>query len=319
MTRVLVTGSTGFIGREFCELLSQRGYRIRAALRVEGPTPSHIREKIVIGEIGRLTQWSRALEGVDCVAHCAALAHVLGDQSASVGRYMETNAYGTERLALACIAARVKRFVFLSSVKVNGERTDASAFSPIDTPNPSDAYAQSKMYAEARLQEIAASAPMQLAIVRPPLVYGPYVRGNFLRLMNLVDRQWPLPLGAVRNCRSMVSVWNLCDLLERLLRGAIPKSAVFMVSDAELLSTTEVIRQLGAALGRSTTLIPVPLPLLRAMSVLVGRQGEFARLCESLVVDTTSTMEKLQWRPPFAAFEGFARTAHWYRAARESA
>jgi UDP-glucose 4-epimerase len=157
---------------------------------------------------------------------------------------------------------------------------------------------------------------MQVAIVRPPLVYGPYVRGNFLRLMRLVDRQLPLPLGAIRNSRSMVSVWNLCDLLWRLIRGPIPKSGIFMVSDAEVLSTVDVIRQIGSALRRRVTLIPVPTAILRALCALAGRKQEFDRLCESLTVDTSLTTSQLQWQPPLSITEGIARTAHWYRSAR---
>jgi nucleoside-diphosphate-sugar epimerase len=312
MIRVLVTGATGFVGRQLCDLLSRRNYRVRAALRTDRSLPLGVAETVIVGDIGAGTTWTRALDGIDCVVHCAALAHIIGDQSRLSNQYMETNARGTENLVRACADARVRRFVYLSSIKVNGEKTDGLPFSPLDTPNPSDAYAISKWMAETHVLKVAGVSSMETAIVRPPLVYGPEVRANFLRLMRWVDNRLPLPLGSAKNSRSLVSVWNLCDLIERLLRDSIPKNAVFMVSDGEDLSTRELICRMGLAMQRPVRLIPVPVSLLAVLATLIGRKPEFDRLCGTLTVDISSTCSELGWRPPILVDDGLARTARWF-------
>jgi UDP-4-keto-D-QuiNAc 4-reductase len=312
MTRVLVTGATGFVGSQLCEALSRRGYIVRGALRTDQPLLNEMAEKAVVGEIGALTEWGRALEGVERVVHCAARAHIIGDQLSQQHLYMETNALGTERLAKACAAAGVRRFIYLSSVKVNGDGSAGRPFASLDRPTPTDAYARSKWQGEIRLQSIAAGSAMDTAIVRSPLVYGPRVRANFLRLLRWVDRGLPLPFGAVKNSRSMVSVWNLCDLIERLLRDALPPHAVFMVSDGADLSTPELITKIGVALRRPARLLPVPVTLLRALGALCGRRAELERLCGSLTVDISSTRSELGWSPPLSVDDGLARTADWY-------
>jgi len=306
-----VTGATGFVGRQLCESLSQHGYRVRAALRSDRPMPSCIAEKFVVGEIGARTIWTQALDGIECVVHCAARAHVLNDSRES-SLYQEPNAHGTEQLGRACAEADVRRIIFLSSVKVNGERTSGAPFTSRDSPNPRDAYAESKLYAENRLLELALKSALEVAIVRAPLIYGPDVRANFLRLMHLIHRRVPLPLGAVNNARSLVSVWNLCDLIIRLVQGPVPKSGVFMVSDGRDLSTAELIRRIGAAMKRRNMVIPVPMTVLQAISAMSGRQAEFERLCGSLEVDISLTGTQLGWTPPISIDEGLARTVRWY-------
>lgn len=312
MTIALVTGATGFVGKHLCELLSQRGYLVRAALRTDRSLPSHVAEKVAVGEIGASTDWTDALRGVECVVHCAALAHIIGDQNHMSNRYMECNARGTETLARACAVAGVRRFVYLSSVKVNGESNAGSPFTRLDPPQPSDVYAVSKMQGEIHVAGIAGASSMEAAIVRSPLVYGPGVRANFLRLMRWVDSGVPLPLGCARNSRSLVSVGNLCDLLHRLLRDPIPRNTVFMVSDGEDLSTAELIRRIGAAMRRPARLLPVPVPALRIIGALTGRKAEIERLCGTLTVDISATCSDLGWRPPGSVDEGLARTAEWY-------
>jgi nucleoside-diphosphate-sugar epimerase len=312
MTRVLVTGAAGFVGRQLCEVLSGRGYTVRAALRTDISAPPQAAEQVVVGDINRRTDWDAALHQVQLVVHCAARAHVMGDVSGESDRYMETNAYGTEQLARASLAAGVRRFVYLSSVKVNGERTSGRPFSCDDEPRPTDPYGVSKWAGESRLAAIAAASSMQTAVVRSPLVYGPRVRANFLRLMALVERRIPLPLASVTNTRSLVSVWNLCDLIERLLRDAILPNAVFMVSDGEDLSTPELLRRMGTALGRPARLLPVPVTALRVAAAIAGRRNEFERLCETLTVDISRTRSELKWTPPVSVDDGLARTARWY-------
>jgi UDP-4-keto-D-QuiNAc 4-reductase len=310
---VLVTGASGFVGLRLCELLTQRGYRVRAAVRSSGVLPGYAAETAVVADIGRRTDWGAALNGVECVAHLAARAHVIGDQRGESDLYMETNAYGTEQLANACSKAGIRRFVYLSSVKVNGEGTEPGLrFCGTDEPRPADAYAVSKWIGEMKLAEIAAKSSMQTAVVRSPLVYGPGVRANFLRLLRWVHRRVPLPFGSVQNSRSLVNVWNLCDLIERLLRDSIPVESVFMVSDGEDLSTPELIRRIGRAMDRPARLIPVPLAVLRYATALTGRRAEFERLCGSLAVDMRATRAELGWHPPVSLDEGLSRTAGWF-------
>lgn len=312
MTRVLVTGAAGFVGRQLCQVLADRGYVVRAALRTADGIPEHAAEHVLVGEIGTDTDWSAALDRVELVVHCAARVHVMGQTREGSNLYMESNVFGTERLARASVAAEVRRFVYLSSVKVNGEITADRPFSREDEPRPVDPYGVSKLAGECRLAAVADASSMATAIVRSPLVYGPRVRANFLRLMRLVERRIPLPFASIRNSRSLVSVWNLCDLIDRLMRGPIPKSAVFMVSDGEDLSTPALLRRMGAAMRRPVRLLPMPGRVLRAVAVLAGRREEFERLCGSLTVDISATRDELGWTPPVSMDEALARTARWY-------
>jgi nucleoside-diphosphate-sugar epimerase len=316
MRRVLVTGATGFVGRPLCELLAHSGLVVRAALRNDRAVSACIAEKAVVGDIGATTDWRVALDGVDAVLHIAARVHVLNDAGASVQLYDETNARGTERLAQASAQAGIRRFVFLSSVKVNGEETTGQAYSAHDEPQPQDAYGRSKWLAEKHVTEVAAGTGMEAVIVRSPLVYGPGVRANFLRLLRWVDKEWPLPLGAIKNGRSLVSVWNLCDLLVLLLEHPLAPGRTWMVSDGEDVSTPELIQRLGSAMSRGVRLLRVPVGLLRLLGRLTGREAEVARLCGSLLVNIDHTRRELQWVPPVKLDEGLARTVAAYLAAR---
>jgi nucleoside-diphosphate-sugar epimerase len=312
MKRVLVTGANGFVGQVLCETLTQSGYSVRAALRSDRPGAATAAERIVIGEIGAATDWARALEGVDCVAHLAARAHVLGDPAASAGAYFETNERGTQRLASEAARAGVRRLVYLSSIKVNGEETPGRPFTAADEPQPQDAYAVSKWLGEKHLSEVAAASRMEAVVVRSPLVYGPGVRANFLRLLRWVDREIPLPLGAIHNVRSLVSVWNLCDFLGNVLTNSTAPGHIWMVSDGADMSTPELMRRLARAMNRRARLFPVPVRALSLCAGLVGKQAEVARLSGSLSVDIAPTRERLGWSPPVSPDEGFARTVAWY-------
>ena len=217
--------------------------------------------------------------------HLAARVHILHDTDEASTLYEETNSLGTLCLARAAAESGVRRFIYLSSVKVNGEETDGRAFAAADEPRPRDAYARSKWRAESHIREVGAATGMETVIVRPPLVYGPGVRANFLRLLGWVERGWPLPLGAIRNRRSLVSVWNLCDLLMGLVGNVRGDGETWLVSDGDDLSTPELVRRIGAAMRKRVTLLPVPAPILLASAALLGRRAEVARLCGSLVVD----------------------------------
>lgn len=308
--RVLVTGATGFIGTTLCGNLTESGYVVRAALRRDRPLPLGTAEKIVVGEIDESTDWSAAVDGVDSVVHLAARVHVMHDSASNARLYEQTNALGTQQLVSAAARAGVRRFIYLSTIKVNGEERPIGAYRADDTPNPQDAYGKSKWDGEQAL--LAAAGSMEAAIVRPPLVYGPGVRANFLRLLSWVDKEYPLPLDAVDNRRSLVSVWNLCDLLAHLLQCPLPHNQAWLVSDGEDLSTPALIRRIAAAMGRRSRLWPVPVPLLQVAGALTGKSAEISRLRGSLVVDIAPTRERLAWSPPMTVDEALRRTARWY-------
>jgi nucleoside-diphosphate-sugar epimerase len=306
--RVLVTGATGFVGRTLCQVLTEAGYVVRAAVRKPGS--GAFREQVVVGDIGSTTDWTEALRDVDAVVHAAARAHIMNAKPSDFDLYYETNARGTARLAQAAASAGVQRFVYVSSIKVNGEERPVGAYRATDTPNPRDPYGKSKWEGEQAL--LAARGAMQVAIVRPPLVYGPGVRANFLRLMRWVDREYPLPLGLVDNRRSLVSVWNLCDLLRHLLDCPLVNDQAWLVSDGEDPSTPALIRKIAKAMGRRPRLLPVPVAMLRLAGMLTGKSAEVSRLRGSLAVDITPTRQDLGWSPPLTMDEALLRTVHWY-------
>ena len=315
MTRVLVTGTTGFVGQTLCELLAGSGFIVRAALRSDRATPGYISEKAVVGDIATTTDWARALRGVDLVLHIAARVHQLHEGGTKSDLYMETNARGTERLANESAKAGVRRFEYLSSVKVNGEQTTCRAYAPDDDPHPQDAYGTSKWLAEKHVMEIGARTGMEFVIVRSPLVYGPGVRANFFRLLRWVDKGWPLPLGAIENSRSLVNIWNLCDLLVALLKHPIAPGRTWMVSDGEDISTPELVRRLGSHMRRHVRLLSIPVGLLRLFGGLMGKKAEVDRLCGSLQVNIEQTCRELEWTPPVTVDDALARTVDWYLSA----
>jgi nucleoside-diphosphate-sugar epimerase len=308
VTRILVTGASGFIGRTVCDTLLQAGFAVRAAVRAPELTPRGA-EPLPIPDI-TTADWTVGLREVEHVIHAAARAHA-ADPAADPAGYGQVNAEATGRLAQAAALAGVQRFVYLSSIKVNGEAS-RQPFGPHDSPRPQDAYGSSKLRGEQLALAAGRAGNMQVAVVRPPLVYGPHVKANFLRLLELVSAGWPLPLAAIVNRRSLVNVWNLCDLLLRLLAPSTPPGRVWMVSDGEDLSTPELIRKLAAAMQRRARLFWVPPALLRAGGALSGRRAEVARLCDSLTVDIAETRSALGWAPPLSVDQGLARTAAWY-------
>ncbi len=310
--RVLVTGTTGFVGRMLCASLTEAGYRVRAALRTAGKAAAGV-ECVLVGDIGPHTDWESALRGSEFVVHLAARAHVLGGSRQDVQCYFDTNAEGTGRLAREAARLGVRRMVYLSSIKVNGEGRADRGYTSSDAPDPQDAYGSSKWQGECLLAEAAAGSTLENVTVRAPLVYGPGVRANFLRLLHRVDHEGLFPLGSVHNERSLVSVWNLCDLLVRMLRHPAAAGGTWMVSDGDDISTAELVRRLAALLGRRARVVATPLPLLRLVGGLLGRSAEVRRLCGSLKVDIAQTRQQLQWSPPVSLQDALARTVDWYR------
>jgi nucleoside-diphosphate-sugar epimerase len=314
LKRVLLTGATGFVGRSLCASLAQAGYEVRAVTRTAGTTVPGAAQHVRISDICATTDWQEALGDVEFVIHAAARAHQVNDPARNSDLYITTNTDGTSCLARQAAKSGVRRFVYLSTVKVNGEETDGRAYTPADEPHPQDAYGKSKWLAEKAVNDVAAQTGMQAVIVRPPLVYGPGVRANFYRLLRWVDKQRPLPLGAIRNRRSLVSLWNLCDLLVNILENPAATHGAWMVSDANDLSTPELIRRIAAAMHRRARLLPVPVTLLRAAASLTGRSAELRRLCGSLPVDISQTRAVLGWSPPVSVDDGLSRTVAWYLA-----
>ena len=253
MRSVLVTGATGFIGQSLCHRLMELNHSVRSAVRsLHSSFSSSGVEPIPVGNLDSTTDWSSALAGVDCVIHCAARAHVMYEtESDALAAYRAVNVAGTQRLAEQAAAAGVKRLVYLSSIKVNGEQTALGApFLFSDAPVPEDPYGVSKWEAEQALWEVSSKTGLELVVIRPPLVYGPRVKGNFLRLLRWVSRGLPLPLGAVQNQRSLVGLDNLVDLLIRCVDHPAAAGQTFLVSDGQDLSTPELIRQLADAMDK---------------------------------------------------------------------
>lgn len=268
---------------------------------------------IPIGDISLDTDWSVVLDECAVVIHLAGRVHVMNDRSQDpAAEYRRSNVDATINLALQAAERGVRRLVFVSSIKVNGEETSAKAFSPFDAPNPTDLYAQSKLAAEVALGKLAAQTGLEVVIVRPPLVYGPGVGANFARLMRLAALGLPLPFGAITNRRSMVAVENLADLLIRCsVHPAAPKNT-FLVSDNHDISLPELIRMMASAMRKRTMLVPVPSALLRGAAALLGREADVNRLAGSLQVDISYTRETLGWEPPMTMQAAIERTvAHF--------
>lgn len=312
---VLVTGANGFIGRELCTSLGEHGCALRAAVREKSSANnlSKAFDVASVGVIGPHTDWAAALRDVETVVHLAARVHVLKEKAENpLAEFRRVNVAGTERLARMAVSAGVRRLVYMSSIKVNGERTSEAPFADTDAPGPQDAYGRSKLEAEQALFKIAEETGLEVVIVRPPLVYGPGVSGNFLRLMNLIDRGMPLPLGSICNSRSLVYLGNLVDALIICAIHPLAAHKIFLVSDGEDVSTPELIRRLAQAMGRHPRLVPFPPVLLRFASLLTGKLAEVERLLGSLRVDSSSIRRELEWIPTFSMEQGLRETAEWY-------
>lgn len=309
---LLVTGASGFVGRALCDSLAASGRALRKAMR---RPPAGASDAIAIGDIGPDTNWNAALKNVRCVVHLAARTHVLRESTADpLSEYRRVNVLGTERLAREAVANGVRRIVFLSSVKVNGERTSTRPYTEDDVPHPEDAYGVTKLEAEETLARFAAKGKLEIVVLRPPLIYGPGVKGNFLRLMDIVTRGIPLPLGSVVNRRSLIYVGNLVDAIVYAMDASRAAGRTYLVSDGEDMSTPELVRGMAGALGVAPRLFPFPPLLLQAAGALLGRGGEISRLTGSLQVDSTRMRRELGWTPRLRFDQGMAETARWYLA-----
>jgi nucleoside-diphosphate-sugar epimerase len=310
MRRVLVTGANGFIGSVLCRELTAFGYPVRGIVRrPEGMDKvAEAVEYLPVGSLEQDLDWMPLLQDVDSVIHLASVAHYLGPMNdETVERFFRINVGATQTLAEQAAAVGVRRFIYLSSIKVNGEMTDSQPFSADDPPRPEGVYGESKLRAEQALQAICDEKGMELVIIRPPLVYGPNVQGNLQRLMRLIDSGIPLPFGSIDNRRSMIGVRNLCDLIRTCIDHPKAAGQVFLAADGEGLSTPELVRRLARATGRQARLIPFPSVLLMMMGKLIGRGDEMRRLTQSLQVDISKTRDLLQWNPPVGLDEGLKK------------
>lgn len=312
---VLVTGASGFVGAALVErLASAEGCQVLALVRCEGVIlPDNAMPVRVSSDY--LTTGALALEGVDVLVHCAARVHVMSDASTDpLTEYRKINVDGTLRLAEQAAHAGVKRFIFISSIKVNGEGTQLGApYTADDVPAPCDPYGVSKKEAEEQLKILAAKTGMDLVIIRPVLVYGPGVKANFHSMMNWLNKGIVLPLGAIRNQRSLVALDNLIDLVMTCLDHPAAANQIFLVSDGDDMSTTDLLVRMGIALGKPARLIRVPATLLQLGAALIGRKGIGQRLCGSLQVDITKTRQLLGWTPPSTVASALRKTAESFQ------
>lgn len=305
--KILVTGASGFVGSAVCSAVASAGHECTAVVRKielqDGPSAG---SKVAVGDINADTKWTKALAGVDVIIHCAARAHIMRDDSTDPSSDFRTvNVEGTTNLARQAAESGVKRFIFISSIKVNGEFTRfGEKFDANNIPAPEDAYGISKMEAESSLSEVSEEMGMEAVIIRPTLVYGNGVKGNFASLLGMVRKAFPMPFGAIHNRRSLVGLDNLVNLIITCIDHPNAGNEVFLVSDGEDVSTTQLLKRVAAAMGRPSRLIPVPAVLLKLAAIMVGKRAMAQRLLGSLQVDITKTREVLGWNPPVRLDEG---------------
>jgi len=302
--RVLVTGATGFVGKALVRDLAGRGHGAIPVVRRAAALP----HEVIVPDMNAQTDWHPALAGCDAVVHLAARVHLMHDTAQDpLALYRATNTEATLNLARQAARAGVKRFVFVSSIKVNGEGRD-TPYRETDVAAPEDAYAISKWEAEQGLQRIAQETGLEIVILRPPLVYGPGVKANFLRLMRMVQRGWPLPLGAIRNRRSLLYLGNFVDAICLCVEHPAAAGQTFLLDDGQPVSTPELVRAVARAMGRPARLLAVPVDMLEIVGTLLGKRASVARLKGSLWVDSSLIRRRLGWTPPYSMEAGLAET-----------
>jgi UDP-glucose 4-epimerase len=318
---ILITGATGFVGIRLAGFLSSQcpEMELRLAVRqrpdnlqVPGVLPGGSIE--VVGDINPHTNWTDALVGVDVVIHLAARVHVMKDVALNpLEEYRNANTLATIHLAEEAAKAGVKRFIYLSSIKVNGEETTlGQSYSEDSIPAPIDPYGVSKWEAELGLEKVCSQTGMEFVIIRPPLVYGPGVKANFQKLMGLVAKGLPLPLGAINNQRSMLALDNLVSFIAEVISNPLAVNQRFLLSDGKDVSTTQLLKLLAKGMGKSSLLIPIPAFILRAIAQVLGASSAADRLLGSLQIDSSKARQLLHWQPPLSVEEGIAIAAKAY-------
>ena len=310
--KILVTGASGFVGRCLCEHLTKRGHLVTASVRSNQTPPiENINSSIVVGDLGPDTDWTKALENQEVVIHLAARTHVMNETASnSEAKYLRVNVESTKRLILQMLEQDVSRFIFMSSVKVNGEQTTVQPYSESQPSQPEDAYGRTKHQTELLISN---SPDLKSTIIRSPLVYGPRVKGNFLKLIQLTERGLPLPIGMIKNKRSLIFLENLIDAVIQSLENSAAIGQTYLVSDNADISTPELFRAVANALNKQSRLIPFPVFLLRLAGVLFGKSGTIKRLTGSLQIDCNKIHKELGWKPPFSLQHGLDKTVIWYQ------
>ncbi len=313
MKCVLISGANGFVGRALCMRMIDDGWQVKGTVRLlEQAKKLSAIDYIQIRSIDSETDWTTALDQVDTVVHLAARAHVMTEtHENSLYEFRRVNTEGTRRLAQMSADAGIKRLIFVSSIKVNGEGKD-TPYTEQDKPFPDGPYAISKWEAEQVLRKISSDTGLEIVIIRPPLVYGPGVKANFLSLFKIVDRGIPLPLRSINNRRSLIYLGNLVDAIVACVSHPDAVGQTYLVSDGEDLSTPELIRRLASALSKPARLIPFPPALLRLVGKIIGRPAEVERLLGSLRIDSSKIRNELGWTPPYTMQQGIKETVDWY-------
>lgn len=319
MASILVTGSSGFVGQTLCAELVRRDYSVRAVLREPARLSISGCEIARLSAITSSTDWTDALHGITTVIHLAARVHVMRDEAEfPLEEFRKVNLAGTERLARSAAASGVKRMVYVSSIKVNGEETiGGRSYSEQDLPTPQDPYGISKWEAELALHGVAKETGLEVVIVRPPLVYGAGVKGNFEQMLRTVARGVPLPLCSVRNQRDLIYIGNLVDALIACATHPAAAGQTYLVSDGESISTRDLLWRLANAMGIPSRTFPFPLYMLKVMGKMVGKSAQVQRLLGSLRIDSGKIRRELNWLPPYTMQQGLQVTAAWYRMHRK--
>lgn len=315
--RMLVTGASGFVGQSLCVDAIRRGWSVTAALRKSDAALPDC-EAALIGQVDETTPWAGALRDIEVVVHLAARVHVMKDTATDpLAEFRKVNVVGTEHLARSAAAAGVKRLVYVSSIKVNGEETvEDRRYTEQDVPQPQDPYGISKWEAEQALHRVADETGLEVVIVRPPLVYGAGVRGNFLQMLGAVARGLPLPLGSISNQRDLVYVGNLVDALMACATHPAAVGQTYLVSDGEPVSTSELLHRLAEAMHVPSRVFPFPPSLLKLAGGVLGKSAQVERLLGSLQVDSDKIRRELAWQPPYSLQQGLQETAAWYQSSR---
>ena len=321
MKKILVTGASGFIGSFVCKNLLKSGRSVCAAVRTDNLIPLKTDIKYFsVGEINNKTNWKEILIDTDCIIHCAGRAHVVNKINTNeIKKLNLVNVDGVKQLAEQAVRAGVKKLIFLSSIKVNGENTfenynpvhfdpkNQYVFTPNDTPNPKDAYAVSKLKAENILWEISSRTNLEVVVIRLPLVYGWGVKGNLFRLIKLIKSGIPLPFSMINNKRSMIGIDNLVDLLIHCIDHPNASGKIFLASDGKDLSTPKLIKLIASSMGTKANLFPLPISILKFLASIFGKKEEINRLVGSLRVDNSYTKQILNWTPPISIEDGIKR------------
>ena len=313
--KIAVTGANGFIGAALTHELCEKGYDVRGIVRSKERSLNRNSrlEIFAVGEINSDTNWNDALKGIDVVIHLASRVHKLIDVSINpLADYRGVNTGGTQKLAEMSAQAGTRRLIFMSTIKVNGEKTTGAAFTENHTAPPQDPYAISKWEAEQALRNTSDAAGLEIVILRPPLVYGQGVKANFLRLLDMVNKNIPLPLSMVNNKRSMIYIGNLVDAIIKCIEHPNAVNKTFLVSDGQDISTPDLIRMIAGAMGKKARLFPCPAPLLKMIGNVAGKSDEIERLTGSLQIDSAKIRRELSWTPPFTMEQGLRMTADWF-------